>query len=281
MTLRTSVRPTGRFCYGIHKPDYGVTNLRKTKNIEPLGAQLSGTPCDNQKNFPDGDLSVTGADWIFEIPNPLSFRGTTFIDKEWADASARNPQRISLPAKEELSLSSLLEDEQIPVTLLGKLPSPLLLSLATCSTDPDDLTRLAELACRFDKDETGFPTGLCYDIDDKGRTRAIIDNHPLFEAVANNPALPDEYKKIMVLRPGAQGGSEIVGEYIEEDKTHVFEYLRRNSYIGGGHYAANMADDAIRYSIAQLSEIDMTGLRHLYYQRSFVRLAAHLVLILR
>ncbi|MCF8055919.1 MAG: hypothetical protein K9K37_04680 [Desulfocapsa sp.] len=276
MSSRNSVTPRGQFIYGIHKPGYTVTNLRETKNIEPLGTQLSGSPYDNQKNFPDGDLSVTGADWIFEIPNPLSFRGTTFIDKEWADTSARNPQRISLPTKEELSLSSLLEDEQIPVTLLDKLPSPLLLALATCSTDPDDLTRLAELSCRFDNDETGCPTGLCYDVDDQGRTRAIINNHPLFEAVANNPALPDDYKRIMVLRPGTQGGSEIVGEFTIKNKTHVFEYLRRNSYIGGGHYAANMADDAIRYSIDQLSETDITAMRHLYYQRSFVRLATHL-----
>jgi hypothetical protein len=278
MKLRTSVRPTGHFCYGIHKPDYAVTNLRETKHIEPLGTHLSGTSHDNQKNFPDGDLTVTEADWIFEIPNPLSFRGSTFIDKEWADASAKNPQRISLPARQALSLSSLLKEEQIPATLLDKLPSPLLLALATSSTDRDDLIRLAELSCHLDKDETGFPTGLCYDVDDRGRSRAIISNHSLFEAVANNPALPDDYKRVMVLRPGAQGGSEIVGDYAAEGKTHVFEYLRRNSYIAGGHYAANMADDAVRYSISQLSETDMTGLRHLYYQRSFVRLATHLEL---
>ena len=71
----------------------------------------------------------------------------------------------------------------------------------------------------------------------------------------------------MVLRPGAQGGSEIVGEWPQDGQTHVFEYLRRNSYIAGGHFAANMADDAVRYSIDTLSAADMKGLRHLYYQR--------------
>jgi len=112
--------------------------------------------------------------------------------------------------------------------------------------------------------------------DSHGRTRAVIHNHPLFEAVANNPALPDSYKIVMVLRPGAQGGSEIVGEFQDNKNSHVFEYLRRNSYIAGGHYAANMADDSIRYAMAQLSDKDMTGLRHLYYQRTFIRLADHL-----
>jgi hypothetical protein len=77
----------------------------------------------------------------------------------------------------------------------------------------------------------------------------------------------------MVIRPGAQGGSEIVGEWPRDEHSHVFEYLRRNSYIPGGHYAANMADDAIRYSIDALSSHDIQGLRHLYYQRSYVRLA--------
>ena len=107
---------------------------------------------------------------------------------------------------------------------------------------------------------------------DNALIRAIIHNHPLFEAVANNPMLPTDYQKAMVLRPGAQGNSEIIGEFEKED-SHVFEYLRRNSYIANGHYAANMADDAIRYSIENLTFSDITGLRHLYYQRTFLRLA--------
>ena len=80
------------------------------------------------------------------------------------------------------------------------------------------------------------------------------------------------FRSAMVLRPGAQGNSEIIGEFEKED-SHVFEYLRRNSYIANGHYAANMADDAIRYSIENLTFSDITGLRHLYYQRTFLRLA--------
>jgi hypothetical protein len=276
MTIRSCVTPQKQFIYGIHKPDYITCNLRSNSRISSLGHLISGTPYSNQANFPDTDVEVNNADWIFEIPNPFSFRGSTFIDKEWADNSANNPQRICLPPREELSLSKLLRKEQIPSTLFDKLPASLHLTLATTSTDPDDLIRLAELSCHIEKNGDGMPTGLVYEQDPQGRTRAIINNHALFEAVANNPALPDSYKVVMVLRPGAQGGSEIVGEFNVKEETHVFEYLRRNSYIAGGHYASNMADDAVRYSIDHLSETDMTGLRHLYYQRSFVRLATHL-----
>lgn len=276
MPIRTCVTPQKKFIYGIHKPEYTVANLRSHTQIEPLGSTESGRPYSNQKNFPKGNLKVTHADWIYEIPNPFSFRGSTFIDKEWADTSASNPQAICLPKKETLSLSKLILKEQLPATLFEKLPAPILLALATVSTDRDDLIKLAKICCQFETDEKGLPTGLQYKKDKRGRIQAIIHNYSLFEAVANNPALPDTYKTIMVLRPGAQGGSEIVGDYIESNETHVFEYLRRNSYIAGGHYAANMADDAIRYSIDHLSEHDMTGLRHLYYQRSLVRLAEHI-----
>jgi len=80
----------------------------------------------------------------------------------------------------------------------------------------------------------------------------------------------------MVLRPGVQGTSEIVGEWPEERDSHVFEYLRRNSYIPWGHYASNIANDLVRYAIEDLSDYDFEGLRHLYYQRTFVRLAEQL-----
>lgn len=276
MRIRSCVTPQKQFIYGIHKPNYSVQNLRSTARIENLGHLQNGKAYNNQENFPQGTIQVEDADWIFEIPNPLPFKGTTFIDKEWADNSAANPQRISLPQRQTLSLSSLLEEEHIPVSLLEKLPAPLLLTLATSSTDSKDLIQLAELSCQLEKDKNGSPTGLVYTLDDRGRSHALVKNHALFEAVANNPALPDSYKKVMVLRPGAQGGSEIIGDFSDENETHIFEYLRRNSYIAGGHYAANMADDAIRYSIDSLSETDMEGLRHLYYQRTFVRLATHL-----
>ena len=272
MKLRTCVRPTQQFIYGIHKPNYAVHNARNKKEIKELGHYRSGEIYLNSANYPEADVTVEGADWIFEIPNPFSFRGSTYIDKEWADASARNPERISLPQKEALSLTTLFNEENIPKTLLNKLPSPMLLALATTSTDPEDLKQLAEISCEFIKDGDNQPTGLVYTTDTNQRVRAAITNHPLFEAVANNPQLPASYQLAMVLRPGAQGNSEIVGEY-EQENSHVYEYLRRNSYIANGHYAANMSDDAIRYSISDLTETDMKGLRHLYYQRTFIRLA--------
>jgi hypothetical protein len=77
----------------------------------------------------------------------------------------------------------------------------------------------------------------------------------------------------MVLRPGAQGDSAIVGEWHGENGSHAYEYLRRNSYIPWGHYAANMANDAVRYQPEALTMDDMTGMRHLYYQRTYVRMA--------
>jgi hypothetical protein len=79
----------------------------------------------------------------------------------------------------------------------------------------------------------------------------------------------------MVLRPGIQGNSEIIGEYTS-GPTHVFEYLRRNSYIPWGHFAANMAHDAIRYRARDLTLHDIRGLRHLYYQRVYCRVAQQL-----
>jgi len=128
----------------------------------------------------------------------------------------------------------------------------------------------------IEKDDRGEATGLGYRQMSDGTIRPVIHDHALFEAVANNPHLPDSFKVAMVIRPGAQGGSEIVGEIPRSVETHVYEYLRRNSYISGGHYAANMAEDAIRYSISDLSAADMKGLRHLYYQRTYVRLAEEL-----
>ncbi len=270
--LETCITPQGTFQYGIHKPGYRVNNLRQAARIEDLGATGQNERITNTKNFPDGDITVKGADWIFEIPNPFPCKGRTYIDKEWADASAAHPERIRLPQPEPVSLSKVLQRNGVDQALFTDLPTPVLLALATCSTDPQDLQKLAELSCAIIKDGQ-IPTGLRYTKKDSGPYRPIIHNHALFEAVANNPHLPDPYKIVMVIRPGAQGGSEIVGEWPQDGHSHVFEYLRRNSYIPGGHYAANMADDAVRYSIDALSSHDIKGLRHLYYQRSFLRLA--------
>ena len=267
------ISPEGRFRYGIHKPAYSVTNLRVDEKIQELGTLQGRIAVDNTRNFPEANVTVAKADWIFEIPNPFPFRGATYIDKEWADASANNYSRIGLPLIKDVSFSDLLTQTGIDPDFLEKLPAPLLLALATCSTDLDDLQRLAALSCDLTYAADGTPTGLHY-IKDLQGIRPIIHDHALFEAVANNPSLPDAYKTVMVLRPGAQGGSEIVGEWPQDGQTHVFEYLRRNSYIAGGHYAANMADDAVRYSIDTLSAADMKGLRHLYYQRTYISLAA-------
>ncbi len=266
------VTPQGRFRYGIHKPAYTVTNLRFDQKIKKLGILPDRTGFDNQRNFPERDVVIEKADWIFEIPNPFSFRGATFIDKEWADASAADYGRIGLPGRPEVSFSDMLAENDADPTLLEKLPAPLLLALATSSTDKTDLERLAKLSCAMDFADDGTPTGLHYAKDSRGRIIPAIRDHALFEAVANNPSLPDSYKTVMVLRPGAQGASEIVGDW-NEGNTHIFEYLRRNSYIAGGHYAANMADDAVRYSVDSLTAADMKGLRHLYYQRTYVSLA--------
>ena len=271
--IRSCVTSDKFFLYGLHKPAYAVLNLRTDQRIERLGSLDDESSLDNHGNFPDGTLIIDKADWIFEIPNPFPFKGTTFIDQEWAEASAADYRRIGLPPREHVSISKILKKAGVSSSFLTQLPSSVLLALATCSTDPQDLVQLAEISCEIEKDEDGAPVGLQYRKKKNGRIRPVFHNHALFEAVANNVYLPDSYKKVMVLRPGAQGGSEIVGEWGNDDESHVFEYLRRNSYIPGGHYAANMADDAVRYSINDLSPSDMRGLRHLYYQRTYIRLA--------
>ncbi|WP_136806846.1 hypothetical protein [Desulfosediminicola flagellatus] len=271
--IRSSVTPEGKFIYGIHKPQYTVTNLRDNTHIQSLGHIEGSIIVDNARNFPEDDINVTNADWIFEIPNPFPFKGVTYIDKEWADATACDYSRIRIKTPEPVSFSELLQKSGSEMSLLQQLPEPMQLALATCSTDPKDLIQLAEISCKIEKDDEGRVTGLGYRKNTDGSIRPVMHKHMLFEAVANNPHLPQEYKVAMVLRPGAQGGSEIVGEIPSENETHVYEYLRRNSYIAGGHYAANMAEDASRYSIQELSQQDMDGLRHLYYQRIYVRLA--------
>ncbi|MBC8209163.1 MAG: hypothetical protein H8E79_08375 [Desulfobulbaceae bacterium] len=274
--LTSCVTPQGRFIYGIHKPNYTVSNVRNNKTIVSLGQDTDHHPLDNSQNYPDGPLTVEGGDWIFEIPNPFPFRGRTYLNKQWADQAATNPARMHLPPPVPTSFSQLITNEALPDNLIAKLPAALQLTLATCSTDPHDLVQLAELSCDFIKDQNQMPTGLRYEHDKQGRLRARLHNHALFEAVANNPQLPDSYKRVMVLTPGAQGNSEIVGEWSSDSKTHVYEYLRRNSYIAHGHYAANMGEDAVRYATSDLSCEDMHALRHLYYQRSYLRLAEEL-----
>ena len=287
MTVRSCVHPSGQFVYGVHAPSYQVANLRENDGVEPLGAFPDGNPYLNQENFPKGDLQVAQAEVIYEIANPFPFRGVTYISSGWAAPRAVSPASITLPEPQAVSMRQALAaflPAGAPQDLqksLAAFPETVLLTLAATSTDPEDLVALAGMSCEFLRDEAGGPIGLRYAEDANGLARAMLLRHELFEVVVNNSHLPEVYRKVMVLRPGVQGGSEIVGEYRNTAQgCHVFEYLRRNSYIPWGHYAANMADDAVRYSIADLSAADMQGLRHLYYQRTFLRLAGQLGLVL-
>jgi len=281
--LGTCVSPEGHFVWGLHEPSFRTLNLREEDLILSLGQTPRGESRTNAANFPPGDVVENGADPIFEVANPFPFRGTTYIGKAWADATAADPTRIAIASPLKVSLekaikralgSSVESVEQI----FAHLPDPLRLALATTSTDPDDLKRLARISCQFILDPKGAkPIGLVHAPDAQGRLRPRIFNHRLYEAVANNPYLPVTYKEAMILRPGVQGDSEIVGQW-RASGSHIFEYLRRNSYIPWGHYAANMAHDAVRYAIGDLTSVDIQGLRHLYYQRTYVRLAQALEL---
>ncbi|MCX5864341.1 MAG: hypothetical protein NTW42_04645 [Deltaproteobacteria bacterium] len=282
MTVRSCVHPAGQFVYGVHVPAYQVANLRENDCVEPLGAFSDDNPYLNQRNFPEGDLQVGQADAVYEIVNPLPFRGVTYISSAWAVPKAVSPAAIKLPEPQAVSMRQALKDilpageAQDLQKSFAAFPETVLLALAATSTDQDDLVALAAMSCEFLRDGSGEPVGLRYAGGANGPAQARILRHDLFEVVVNNRHLPESYRKIMVLRPGVQGGSEIVGEYRAAQGCHVFEYLRRNSYIPWGHYAANMADDAVRYSTADLSDADMQGLRHLYYQRTFLHLAAQL-----
>ncbi|MCD6585748.1 MAG: hypothetical protein J7K96_08315, partial [Desulfobacteraceae bacterium] len=285
MPLRTCVSPSGKFIYGIHKPGFHVVNMRENDYITRLGFFADNIPVENQSNFPPGAVNEPNADIIYEIPNPFSFRGVTYISKSWAEEKAQDPSSIMLPEPPDVSFSATIEkwfgkNQLTPEkkdVIFQTLPKPLQLTIAGTSTDPDDLICLAGLSCEFVFDEKSHqPCGLRYQKNENGRSFPVIKDKMLYAVIANNPCLPDDYKRTMVLKPGAQGGSEIVGEWSDMPtggQTHVFEYLRRNSYIPWGHYAANMADDAVRYRVNDLSEIDMRALRHLYYQRTYVRLA--------
>jgi hypothetical protein len=282
MYLKTCVEPSGQFIYGLHKPHYQVDNYREKDHLMALGRHADGTVCSNEVNFPDGPVDIAEADWIYEIPNAFPFKGTTYISRSWAAAKAQDPLFIALPQASEVSLRQTLDklgkaDSDTLNDLIQALPEPLQMALATTATDPEDLIRLAGLSCEFIMDMTNSqPQGLKYRLDPGGNPRPSIHRPELYEAVANNPYLPDKYKEVMVLRPGIQGGSEIIGEWVAHGDSHVFEYLRANSYIPWGHYAANMAHDAVRYRVRDLSLKDMRGMRHLYYQRTYTRLLKQL-----
>ncbi len=283
MKPRTCVTPSGKFIYGIHQPKYRVENLRQNEYVSSLGSFVDGRSYTNHINFPEGVVDETNADWIFEIPNAFPFRGTTYIAKKWADDNATNANSIALPQPPPMSFRDAIRkwdgdiapDPKKLKQVFRILPEATLLALAANSTDADDLIPMAEICCKFVYNPLDKrPIGLVYNEDSQGREKPFIEKPALFEVLANNINLPDDYKEAMVLKPGVQGASEIVGEWLEKEKEcHVFEYLRRNSYIPWGHFAANMANDAVRYRIDDLTMNDMNGLRHLYYQRTYVRMA--------
>jgi hypothetical protein len=284
MSLRTCVLSSGRFIYGIHKPRFYVDNFRENDFIESLGQFPNGQLYENHPNFPSGIVEELEADIIFEIPNPFAFRGTTYISKTWADEKANKPQLIFLPDPQNQSFSGFIEkwfnnDPEVSDNremLFESFPEPVLLAMASTGTDPEDLVALAKLSCEFIYEpDSNNPKGLMYKKNRNGQVKPIVKNNSLFETLTNNFYLPDIYKKVMVLRPGVQGSSEIVGES-KDDDSHVFEYLRRNSYIPWGHYAANMAHDSVRYRLCDLTITDIAGMRHLYYQRTYARLACEL-----
>lgn len=273
----TSITPEGRFLVGCHHPSYQVTNLRERDYPCNLGIGPDGTPLTNAANFPVGDVVITEARPIYEIRNAFPFRGCSYIDSGWADARTADPSLIRIPPPPAVSLQTVLGQHYPPdavKTMIQQLPISLRYTLAQTATNPEELVWLAESCCRLQVSNNGEPIGLRY-VEKNGRLRADIDDFELFETIANNPYLPDAYKKIMVLRPGVQGSSEIVGDF-QFGTTEVFEYLRGNSYIPWGHYAANFAHTSIRYRIADLSSTDIEGVRHLYYQRIYTIIAERL-----
>ncbi|WP_028581641.1 hypothetical protein [Desulfogranum japonicum] len=275
--MRTCISPAGEFRVAKHAPHYRVANFRQETHVSDLGGKPDGQQVKNYANFPQGDIRVDQAKVIYEIANAFPFRGVTFIDSGWAVAAAKNPGRMSIKKTQESStretLTQHLSPEQVKQALVS-LPASIRYSIAAASYDSDELVILAESCCRFVHDSAGNPIGLEYTNDGSG-FRPVIADFELFETIANNPYLPDVYKEVMVLRPGVQGNSEIVGDY-RKGETHIYEYLRTNSYIPWGHYAANCSEDCIRYTIDTLSYEDMQGLRHLYYQRAYAQTAMNL-----
>lgn len=265
----TCVAPSGTFVYGIHKQKFTATNLRETDHTVTLGCTRNQEETiSNVLNFPEGDVCVSKGAWIFEIPNAFPFLGATFIVKTQADRTAGgcNPFVDLLKRPRERGEQSDLKE----------MSRASLLSLAASSTEPKLLAALAEQSCQFVFDDTGtVPIGRVYRRDSEGRLHPSVSDYHLYQLVSNNPFLPDDYKRQMVLIPGVQGRSSIVGEY-SKDNTHIWEYLRENSYIPWGHYAANMAHDSVRYTMKSLKARDVSGLRHLYYQRMYVQLAREL-----
>lgn len=276
--LTTCVSPEGIFQVGLHQPCFSVKTLRNNTDIQVLGA-LNGLPVENHVNFPQADLNFQHTEDVFEVPNPFPFWGATYILKTPADRTAQSPYFSFAPPSENQNedaefythLKKLIQTENTTY-IKSYLPRHVWLNLAQNSRNADILSFIARISCELIFQDKR-PVGLVFIQDENGRKRPHITDRELFEVVINNPALPNEYKVAMVLMPGIQGANPIVGEYGPISGTHVWEYLRSNSYIPGGHYASNMAQDSIRYSLNDLTWQDMQGLRYLYYQRIYTQLA--------
>ncbi len=287
-SLRTSVHPDGCFRLGIHRPSYQVPNLRMSDpRPTVLGHDIAdGSEITNEVNFPPGTVEVRQADTVVEIPNPFPFWGTTYILDIPAEKCAEAPACFTFnpftPEERAGDRTGFVKDllaGQVTgadgrTITLDDLPEILLLALAQNSRDQEVLTGLARISCEFEYGPGGEPAAVRFRRCPDGTRRPVVNNFSLFKTVSNNPALPDTYKLAMVLMPGIQGTSPVVGEYgLPGEKTHIWEYLRANSYIPYGHFAANMAHDSVRYSIDVVDQADMSGLRSLYYQRIYVNMA--------
>jgi len=283
---RTCVDPSGTFICALHQPSYKVINHRQTDALAVLGHDPDGRAINNQINFPLRDLVVSHANGVYEIPNVFPFWGTTYILYNQARHFSEDPGRLRFRKDDEESDRSvpLLKDLLTgSLTGTGKrtysirdLPRSLVLTLAQTSRDPEVLKAIAHLVCDFEVDDKEEPIGLRYKLNESGEPRPILHDRELFDVLGNNMALPDRYKVAMLLMPGLQGNSPIVGEYISGPQTHIWEYLRANSYIPWGHYASNMAQDCVKYRAEELSQEDIIGLRHLYYQRVYTQMALNL-----
>ncbi len=289
---RTTVHPSGHFLAGIHAPSYSVINLRITDPEPEILGHEAGHPVTNARNFPPGAITAANADRVVEIPNPFPFWGTTYILDQQARGFASAPDSFSFNSFDrekrgsdpsgflQKLLNGRIRDDDGDVVEVKDLPPALRLALAQNARDPELLARLADISCRLEYGEDGKPRGIAMRTWNDGTQRPEITDFNLFKTVSNNPCLPDSYKLAMVLRPGAQGTSPVVGEYGGPGQhTHVWEYLRTNSYIPYGHFASNMAHDSVRYSVMSVDSADMQGLRALYYQRIYINMAAALGLI--
>jgi len=284
--LCTCIDPSGVFICALHEPSYKVVNLRRTETLAVLGHDSDGNAINNRANFPRGDLVINNAGKVYEIPNAFPFWGATYILYDQAEQFSKDPKRLGFRRSDEGSgrRSPLLEDllngrlkgSNERAYSLKDLPRPVLLSLAQTSRDSRLLKAMAHLACKFELDDSGNPVGVKYEYDEPGHPKPVLFDQELFDVIGNNMACPYNYKLAMVLIPGIQGSSPIVGEYASGCKTHVWEYLRADSYIPWGHYASNMAHDCVRYRAAELLPDDITGLRHLYYQRVYTQMAVNL-----